>query len=251
MTWRNLAYDLYWQMEKIIAPGLIFSQAAYEDVLKQNLKKESLWLDLGCGHNILPFWRRQEETALVKVPKLIVGLDADLPSLLEHRNIDYKVKGDIKKLPFKDGTFNVITANMVFEHLKEPKAQLREICRVLKPGGQLIFHTPNAGGYATLLARLTPEFFKKKLIYFFQKRKAEDVFPAYYRINSSKKIKTLASQTGFTVKDISLIPSTALFIMVPPLVWLELFWIRLTMFDRFKLLRTNIIAHLMKRGHYV
>lgn len=243
---RKLSSSLYWQMEKLIAPRLEFSQVVYEKILKQTVGKNSLWLDIGCGHNLLPHWRQAEERQIANVPHLIVGLDSDFASLLQHKNITCRVKGDIKNLPFKDRSFSLITANMVFEHLKQPEQQLREIFRVLKPGGLLIFHTPNLLGYATVFARLTPKFFKKKIIYLLQKRKEEDVFPTYYRINLPKRITTLAQESGFRVKEILLIPSSALLIVIPPLALLELLWIRLTMCDCFKNFRTNIIAQMEK-----
>ena len=54
---------------------------------------------------------------------------------------------------------------MVFEHLKEPKIQLSEIYRILKPGGTLLFHTPNSLSYGTILARIIPGFIKKTVIF--------------------------------------------------------------------------------------
>lgn len=246
MNLRKTFFDFYWQMERFVAPGLVWSLRVYEDKLKQNITKDSLWLDIGCGHNILPFWRQEEERRIVKIPQRIVGLDPDFSSLLQHKNITNRINGDIHDLPFQDNSVNLITANMVFEHLKEPQHQLREIFRILKPGGLLLFHTPNSWGYSTFFARLMPDALKKKLIYFLQRRKEEDVFPAFYRINASEKIKTIARETGFNIKEILLVPSGASLIMIPPLALFELLWIRVTMCGWFKHFRTNIIAQLVK-----
>lgn len=48
-----------------------------------------------------------------------------------------------KKLPYQDGTFDVVTATEVIEHLEDFRAILREIYRVLKPGGVCVLSTPN------------------------------------------------------------------------------------------------------------
>lgn len=45
-------------------------------------------------------------------------------------------------LPFRDGTLGLVVAQEVFEHLPDPHATLREIFRVLRPGGLLYVQTP-------------------------------------------------------------------------------------------------------------
>jgi SAM-dependent methyltransferase len=45
--------------------------------------------------------------------------------------------GDIRHLPFADGTFDVAWASAVLMHLRDPVAALREMRRVVRPGGLL------------------------------------------------------------------------------------------------------------------
>lgn len=47
------------------------------------------------------------------------------------------------KLPWADGFFDAITAWEVFEHLENPHQPIREIYRILKPGGLLLMSVPN------------------------------------------------------------------------------------------------------------
>lgn len=245
---RELLFKIYWKIQSVIAPGLKSSQKIYEEVLNENID-ESLklkWLDLGCGHQVLPQWMLDQEKSLVKKAKLIVGVDYDFLSLTKHETIKNKLRGDIAQLPFPDNTFDLVTSNMVFEHLNCPEKQLKEICRVLSKGGKLIFHTPNKLSYATLLARMLPDCIKPKLVYILQNRKEEDVFPAFYRINSISQIHKTAKLVGFNVLKIKLLCSSAQFVVLPPLAVLELIYIRLLMFKAGRLLRTNIIAILEK-----
>jgi len=51
---RMTLLDIYWKTRKIIAPKLSYSQDIYEQVLKQYVNHGAIWLDLGCGHQILP-----------------------------------------------------------------------------------------------------------------------------------------------------------------------------------------------------
>jgi 2-polyprenyl-3-methyl-5-hydroxy-6-metoxy-1,4-benzoquinol methylase len=47
------------------------------------------------------------------------------------------------QIPFPDESFEVVTLFDVLEHLTQPHRQLGELRRVLRPGGRLIFQTPN------------------------------------------------------------------------------------------------------------
>jgi SAM-dependent methyltransferase len=51
-------------------------------------------------------------------------------------------------LPFDDRAFDAVFCTEVLEHLKEPLRCLREIRRVLVPGGRLTLSVPNATGFA-------------------------------------------------------------------------------------------------------
>lgn len=238
--------NFYWKMRGVIAPTLKHSQYLYEDVLTRLVDGNTEWLDLGCGHQVLPRWRETEEKSLVAGCNLIVGLDYDLPSLKNHRSISLRVRGQIDNLPFQDGSFNLVTANMVVEHLADPEVQFREINRILKPGGVFLFHTPNAYGYPSIMTRLTPDKLKDRLIYMLDGRTEEDVFPTHYKANTKKKIKEVASETGFEVGQIKMLVSDAVFAVVPPMAVPELVSIRILMMKSFKSWRTNIIAILKK-----
>jgi SAM-dependent methyltransferase len=58
-------------------------------------------------------------------------------------------------LPFADAVFDAVFCTEVLEHLKDPVRCLREIRRVLAPGGRLTLSVPNASGFAPF-HRLTP-----------------------------------------------------------------------------------------------
>lgn len=246
MSYRAKCYKLYRKLQSIIAPRLLYSQTIYEDIIRKSIDNNSKWLDLGCGHNLLPPWRKEQECSLISCVEEVVGLDYDYGSLIKHKTINKKIRGNISYLPFKDNYFDIVTSNMVFEHLKEPVVQLEEIFRILKPGGTLLFHTPNSLSYTTFLAKLIPESIKDKIIYLLQNRKEEDVFPAFYKINSISNIKNHAQESGFEVDKIKLITSSAQFVMIPPLVFFELILIRFLMTKRMEEFRTNIIAKLTK-----
>jgi ubiquinone/menaquinone biosynthesis C-methylase UbiE len=239
-------YKIYWKLRSIIVPHLKYSQDIYEEFLGNNVKAKIFWLDLGCGHQILQKWKLNKELELINKPKSIVGIDYNFPSLLKHTTILNKVNGDISFLPFKRNTFDLITSNMVFEHLRFPEGQLKEIHRVLKKKGKLIFHTPNKWGYTTLFSRMVPEIIKDNLVNLLEGRKPEDVFQTFYKINSSAEIHRLADLANFKVLSVKLICSSPQFIIFPPILIFEMIFIKFLLSQFGRSLRTNIIAILEK-----
>jgi SAM-dependent methyltransferase len=246
---RRLLYRLYFFVQALIVPNLKNSQYAYRETLKLYVRAKPRWLDLGCGHQLLPEWMpgsEEEQIDILKCAQTAIGIDADWPSLHKHRTLQNKVLGDIGRLPFRDQSFDLITANMVVEHVKDPDELLREVHRALPRNGIFVFHTPNRWSYATLISIVIPAVLKIKLAAFLQNRREEDVFPTFYRMNSREAIRRLAKQHRFDLLEFQLIESSAQTVMLGPVVILELLWIRLLRLPFLKNLRTNIIATLKK-----
>ena len=70
-----------------------------------------------------------------------------------------------KELPFENGEFDLVWCSEVIEHVRDPEYSLREMARVVKPGGHIILTTPNS--YAWIfrfiaLFGLTPQKIQRK-----------------------------------------------------------------------------------------
>lgn len=52
------------------------------------------------------------------------------------------VQGDVYRLPCRTGCFDAVTASEMIEHLEYPADALREIARVLRPGGSFVVSVP-------------------------------------------------------------------------------------------------------------
>jgi demethylmenaquinone methyltransferase/2-methoxy-6-polyprenyl-1,4-benzoquinol methylase len=56
------------------------------------------------------------------------------PSLLEHVEV---VRGTAEELPFADGEFDALTFTYLLRYVDDPPATLRELARVVRPGGRI------------------------------------------------------------------------------------------------------------------
>jgi SAM-dependent methyltransferase len=89
-------------------------------------------LDLGCGVG---------HSFEALAPRETVGVDLS-PEALEGQNRETHV-ADMRTLPFPDGLFASVLSVQSIEHVPDPENVLREVVRVLEPGGTAIFVTPN------------------------------------------------------------------------------------------------------------
>ena len=179
---------------------------------------------------------------------MTIGLDPYFPALRQHRTFSRFVCGNVSSLPFPAGSFDLVTANMVVEHLDAPAAQFAEVARVLAPGGRFVFVTPNRSGYTVRTIRLVPQSWRPRLTLWLHGRKAEDVFPTHYRANTEADVRALAAAAGLEVLEFEYLLSWAFFAQVPPLAAIELAFMRLLMRPALAAFRPRMIAVLGKRG---
>jgi SAM-dependent methyltransferase len=59
---------------------------------------------------------------------------------LHQANVTHRL--DITRLPFPDATYDIIIANHVLEHIDDDRRAMRELSRVLRPGGTALLTTP-------------------------------------------------------------------------------------------------------------
>ncbi|MFC6974517.1 class I SAM-dependent methyltransferase [Halomicroarcula sp. GCM10025709] len=75
----------------------------------------------------------------------VVGVDIK-EDLHERTDSTKSVRGDAERLPFTNRSFDTVVFAEVVEHLVDPVPVLRELRRILVPGGRLVLTTPNPMG---------------------------------------------------------------------------------------------------------
>ncbi|WP_067723059.1 bifunctional 2-polyprenyl-6-hydroxyphenol methylase/3-demethylubiquinol 3-O-methyltransferase UbiG [Nocardia yamanashiensis] len=111
-------------------------------------KHVDLWagrrvLDVGCGGGFTTEFldgRGASVSGVDPSPDLIAA--ARRHAAETGRNIEYRV-GAAEALPYPDAAFDIVTCVDVLEHVADPARSIREIARVLVPGGVFCFDTIN------------------------------------------------------------------------------------------------------------
>lgn len=107
-------------------------------------RKEIKVLDVGCGDGVILLALHTIRTKTKKNISLY-GLDID-PHILRKIKVKMtKIQASCTDMPLDDNMFDLVTCSQTIEHLTvaDIKMTLKEIYRVLRPGGICYFETPN------------------------------------------------------------------------------------------------------------
>jgi len=164
------------------------------------LRKSSILLDVGCGRGEYGEdqveFRRNLRILRGKVAK-VIGIDVSIsgnenPYLDEFRQITGL------SWPVESGSIDMIICDWVIEHVNDTIKFFSEARRVLKKDGVIFIRTTNKWNYVTIFSKLIPNRFHSKVLGVVQsKRKAVDIFPAFYQCNTIPSIRKGLSNAGF------------------------------------------------------
>jgi SAM-dependent methyltransferase len=106
------------------------------------------------------------------------------------------------RLPFPDGAFDFVTYTDVIEHHAfSPKRVLREIHRVLVPGGRLILLTPNHASIYNRFKLLASRSVLDDLDYFFDTCAEDAVYDGHHREYTRAEVRAILQRTEFRVRE--------------------------------------------------
>lgn len=137
-----------WNRDDFFGSGVMEISILFEYLNEHHLLPSdcSLALDFGCGVGRL-------SRALSAHFEQTVGVDVSATMLEKARYLNNDLKdrlsfmlNESEVLPFSDHHFSLIYSSIVLQHIPGPQQRiyLAELCRVLKPGGTLIFQIPTA-----------------------------------------------------------------------------------------------------------
>lgn len=138
-----LDYDDYYDESNLTVPDFIQGQL---DKVFESLKKyrrTNRVLDIGCGAgSVLEAAKRAGWDG--------EGLEISVPAVEYVRSLGFKVfQGDLASAPYPDDYFDVVIASELLEHVTDPLSLLKQVARILRPGGVLWATTPNGRGVSS------------------------------------------------------------------------------------------------------
>lgn len=217
-----------------------FSRTLYRELIREQGMPGDRVLDAGCGR-YLEF--SKEFSSDVQV----VGIDLETALDTHNEHCPYGLCGDLERLPFPCNSFDLVISRSVIEHLKNPIGVFQEFHRVLKPGGKVIFSTPNKYDYVSVIARLTPYWVHRALVSKILKVPEADVFPTFYRANTLTSLAEKLRDVGFIQRRLEAVNHYPAYLMFSPTLFrLGVFYERLTSLRWLAFLRGTILCVFQK-----
>jgi SAM-dependent methyltransferase len=196
------------QLDRRFYPGYVDEHARFDALIRRYLAPDAAVLDAGAGRGVMYPYDYRDRVARM------AGVDTD-PAVMDNVNLTDAAVADLATLPFGDAEFDLVFSKYVFEHLDRPLTVMRELRRVLKPGGHLLVHTPNRWHYVALSASVTPTRFH---VWFNERRgRVEaDTFPTRYRANDRPTLERLARGSRFRLVELDLFETKPAYLYFHP-----------------------------------
>jgi len=171
-------------------------------------EKGSVLLGCGCAGGALTL-----KIAKIVEAKTVIGVDLDKTALAKAKARGIKtIESDLnRRLPLESNSCDVIHADQVIEHLSNIDGFVKEIYRILKPGGFGVFSTENLSSWHNLFAlvlgkqafsqHISSKFFLGNPFSPHYKEKLNISFP-HIHIFTIQGLKDLFETYGFVIDKI-------------------------------------------------
>lgn len=164
----------------------------------KGLNKNAKILEAGCGFGQWVFWMAEQgyQTIGIDLAPKAIRTAKNYANKNKIKNCEF-IEGDVRKLPIKDDYFDIIFSFGLIEHFHKPEVILKELKRVLKPGGKIFLSVPNLYSFHTLTRIVLKITGKWNL--------------GYERSYNKKSLNKLFKKSGFEPLRCGIMPGGELF----------------------------------------
>ncbi len=93
--------------------------------------------DIGAGTGFMTDGLLRKGLTVIAVDRSEAMVETMKRKFPDSDRIDYRV-GESERLPVEDGTVDYVFANMYLHHVETPSEAIREMARILRPGGKVV-----------------------------------------------------------------------------------------------------------------
>lgn len=140
-------YVSTWYQKRYSGSGFLYHSKIVTEMLSginfRDGRVSDKVLDVGCGIGFVSQLYPNFD---------IIGIDISDGML--QKNPYKHMKASAEEIPFPDNHFDFVICRSLLHHLEDPVLGLKEMARVLKPGGRFCCWDPNAGALATLFRKI-------------------------------------------------------------------------------------------------
>src|SRR4030042_2098349 len=138
------------------------------------------------------------DIALLRIGFEVVGITSAFEPVKYDKIPTVQINVEIDKFPYRPNHFDVVIFTEVLEHLyRSPNLVLKEIKRVLKPGGRLIITTPNITRLVNRLKLLFGRTINQDVEYFAKHQTLDELYYRHNREYTIKDVEQILIKEGF------------------------------------------------------
>jgi SAM-dependent methyltransferase len=194
-TWQERFQARFYNAEK----GWVDGTTEFHSLVRSVCRPGEKILEIGSGPS------NQTTTFLASLGE-VHGIDPD-PDIRMNVALTTATVLNGGTYPFSDNEFGLCVSNYVAEHVSDGVAHLKEVARVLRPGGRYVFRTVNRKHYLALISSVTPHWFHQLVANRVRRLSSDshDPYPTVYGMNTAGAIRRAAGLSGLQVEQLNFV----------------------------------------------
>jgi ubiquinone/menaquinone biosynthesis C-methylase UbiE len=113
------------------------------------IQSKAVVADIGAGSGFITEGLVNKVLKIIAVDQSEKMLERMQEKFYKYKNIYYRLSG-AERLPIADGEVDIAFANMYLHHVEDPPAAIKEMVRILKPGGRIVITDADKHDYEFL-----------------------------------------------------------------------------------------------------